>query len=115
MRARLVDRKILNDLNYLWLVKYVDSCFRLSAGLFSRLESRNLSMVYVKEKIDEAEPVRPPVEKIEEYQADDFLDLPDDDINNDQISFGKTKGGNSVLNDSLNNLRGMTTEKIKNI
>lgn len=52
MRARLVDRKILNDLNYLWLVKYVDSCFRLSAGLFSRLESRNLSMVYVKEKID---------------------------------------------------------------
>lgn len=31
---KIVDKKIINDLDYLRLVKYVDNCFRLSSALF---------------------------------------------------------------------------------
>jgi hypothetical protein len=44
------------DLNYLGFVKYVDNIFNLSAALFeppfARMQAKNLSLVYVKEKID---------------------------------------------------------------
>lgn len=37
-RMRQVDKKILNNLNYLWLVKYVDNIFRLSSTLYNSIE-----------------------------------------------------------------------------
>jgi len=49
---KLVDKKILNDLNYLWLVKYVDNCYRFSSALWANVYSKNLSLVFIKEKID---------------------------------------------------------------
>ena len=52
-RMRQVDKKIINDLDYLWLVKYMKNCFYLSSVLFNRNEQRHLSLVYVKEKVDE--------------------------------------------------------------
>jgi hypothetical protein len=58
-RIRQVDSKVLNDLNYLWLVKYVDNIFRLSSSLFDRPQEQNLSKVYIKEKIDESQNVFP--------------------------------------------------------
>lgn len=51
-RMRQVDRKILNDLNYLWLVKYINNIFDLSYSLFDRSRAQHLSKVFVKEKID---------------------------------------------------------------
>jgi hypothetical protein len=56
---RQVDKKILNDLNYLWLVKYVNNIFELSSTLFNRKQEQNLSKVYIKEKIDESMDVVP--------------------------------------------------------
>jgi hypothetical protein len=56
---RQVDKKILNDLNYLWLVKYVNNIFELSSTLFTRKQEQNLSKVYIKEKIDESMDVVP--------------------------------------------------------
>jgi hypothetical protein len=45
-----------NDLNYLWLVKYVNNLFNLSSALFkptmASMQAKNLSLVFVKEKID---------------------------------------------------------------
>lgn len=45
-----------NDLNYLWLVKYVDNLFNLSSALFqppfASMQTKNLSLVFVKDKID---------------------------------------------------------------
>ena len=54
LRIRQVDLKINDILNYLWLVKTADNCFRLSTSLFKRIQEKYLSMVYVKEKVDEA-------------------------------------------------------------
>lgn len=52
-RIRQVDKKILNDLNYLWLVKYVNNIFDLASVLFGeRRQVQNLSKVFIKEKID---------------------------------------------------------------
>lgn len=51
---RQIDKKLLNDLNYLWLVKHVDTLFQLSSALFNRIQAKNLSLVYVKEKVDES-------------------------------------------------------------
>lgn len=56
---RQVDKKVLNDLNYLWLVKYVNNVFELSSSLFNRKQEQNLSKVYIKEKIDESMDVVP--------------------------------------------------------
>jgi len=33
----MVDKKIVNDLDYLWVVKHVDNMFRLSSALFEKL------------------------------------------------------------------------------
>jgi len=52
---RQIEKKIKNDLNYVWLVRYVDTIFNLSSSLFDRLQAKNLSLVFVKEKIDEEE------------------------------------------------------------
>ena len=60
MRMRQIEKKIQNDLNYLWLVRYVDNIFMLSSALFDRIQAKNLSLVFVKEKIDESELVVPP-------------------------------------------------------
>jgi hypothetical protein len=62
MRIRQVDKKILNDLNYLWLVKYTNNIFGLSSALFARKQEQNLSKVYIKEKIDESLDVNPQME-----------------------------------------------------
>lgn len=56
---RQVDKKILNDLSYLWLVKYLNNIFELSSSLFTRKQEQNLSKVYIKEKIDESMDVVP--------------------------------------------------------
>jgi len=56
---RQAEKKMNNDLNYLWLVKYVDSLFILSSALFDQPAAKNLSMVFVKEKVDESEQVVP--------------------------------------------------------
>lgn len=47
-RMRQVDKKIVNDLHYLWLIKYVNNIFQLSSTLFPRIEAQNLSKVYIK-------------------------------------------------------------------
>jgi hypothetical protein len=52
MRIRQIEKKIKNDLNYLWLVKHVDSMFTLSSSLFERIQAKNLSLVFVKEKLN---------------------------------------------------------------
>ena len=57
MRMRQIEKKINNDLNYVWLVRYVDTAFNLSSALFDRLQAKNLSLVFVKDKIEESEPV----------------------------------------------------------
>lgn len=49
---REIDKKIINNLDYLWLVKYVDNCFNLSSAYFDRIQEKHLSLVYVKEKIN---------------------------------------------------------------
>jgi hypothetical protein len=59
VRMRQVDKKMLNDLNYLWLVKYVNNIFHLSSTLFARPQEKILSKVYIKEKIDESMDVVP--------------------------------------------------------
>ena len=103
LRMRQVEKKIKNDLNYLWLVKYVDNIFNLSSGLFERLQAKNLSLVFVKEKLDENQKVRPPVEVVQALEENDFIDY--NDINNDndiqdakELLPGKKKG--RVLNES---------------
>jgi hypothetical protein len=45
---RQIDKKMNNDLNYLWLVKYTSNIFQLSSALFLRPEERHLSMVFIK-------------------------------------------------------------------
>ena len=59
LRIRQVDKKMNDVLSYLWLVKTADNCYRLSTSLFRRIQERYLSMVFVKEKVDEAMEVQP--------------------------------------------------------
>ena len=61
-RMRQIDKKIQNDLHYLYLVRNVDTLFHLSSALFERLQAKNLSLVFVKEKIDESERIVAPVQ-----------------------------------------------------
>lgn len=82
---RIIDQKIRNDLNYLSLVKYVDNVFKLSSSLFGIneqrnefvYEERNLSLVFVKEKLDESAPVKPDIDQYQEDNHDDadFLEM----------------------------------------
>ena len=51
-RMRHVDKKISNDLHYLWLAKTTDNIFNMSTALFETPEERRLSMVFLKDKID---------------------------------------------------------------
>lgn len=64
---RQVDRKIVNDLNYLWLVKYINNIFDLSYSLFDRSRAQHLSKVFVKEKIDESQNVVQVIEVEEKH------------------------------------------------
>ena len=52
---RQVEKKIQHNLNYVWLVRHVDNIFMLSSALFDRIQAKNLSLVFLKEKIDEGE------------------------------------------------------------
>ena len=52
-RMKAVHDKIDNTLSHLTLLKYTDSCFRLSSSLFSKLEAKNFSLLYFREKIFE--------------------------------------------------------------
>lgn len=74
---KLVDKKILNDLNYLWLVKYVDNCYRFSSALWANVYSKNLSLVFIKEKIDQAEEVKPLAEEKDDVEDQDFIQFND--------------------------------------
>ena len=74
-------------LSYLWLVKTVDNCFRLSTSLFGMIQERSLSMVFVKEKVDEGMEVRPEAHLVEEVQQDDF---------NDTILYGTQESFNTT-------------------
>jgi hypothetical protein len=56
-RMQLVNDKIEHSLSHLTLLKYTDNCFRLSSAFFSRLEAKNFSLLYFKEKIFEDEMV----------------------------------------------------------
>jgi hypothetical protein len=47
-RMRQIDKKIQNDLHYLYLVRNVDTIFHLSSALFERVQAKNLSQVFVK-------------------------------------------------------------------
>lgn len=58
-RMRETDDKIRKDMHYLKLVKLTDTCWRLSAALFSTLASKDLALIYLKEKIDERDIVVP--------------------------------------------------------
>ena len=74
-RMRQVDRKMLNDLNYLWLVKYINNIFDLSYSLFDRSRAQHLSKVFVKEKIDESQNVVQVVEVEEKNDDEEFMDF----------------------------------------
>lgn len=76
-RMRQVDKKIVNDLNYLWLVKYVNNIFELSSTLFNRRQEQNLSKVFIKEKIDESSNVIPQAEVKLRVKDDELIDLED--------------------------------------
>jgi hypothetical protein len=47
------------DLNYLELTKSIDTCYRISSSLFSNIIEKDVSLIYFREKIDEAELVKP--------------------------------------------------------
>lgn len=53
IRMRQIEKKIKHDLSYLWLVKNVDNLYQLSSAFFQRIQAKNLSLIYIKEKIDE--------------------------------------------------------------
>lgn len=74
-RMRQVDRKIVNDLNYLWLVKYINNIFDLSYSLFDRSRAQHLSKVFVKEKIDESQNVVQIIEVEENHDDEEFMDF----------------------------------------
>ena len=75
VRMRQVDKKIVNDLNYLWLVKYVNNIFHLSTTLFARPQEKSLSKVYIKEKIDESIDVVPQQEPQPRVRDEDLIDI----------------------------------------
>ena len=52
---RIVDEKMSRNLNYLSIAKQTDNCFRLSSSVFSTLEEKDLSLVYLKERVDDSE------------------------------------------------------------
>jgi hypothetical protein len=58
------------DLDYLNLVKSVDTCYRLSSSLFDKIPEKDLSLIYFREKIDESELVKP--KRINELKNDEF-------------------------------------------
>ena len=91
---RQIDKKIQNDLHYLYLVRNVDTLFHLSSALFERLQAKNLSLVFVKEKIDESERVlaQVEVEEVPQVQDADFMN------NVEAEEDSKDKSGNKVLN-----------------
>ena len=62
-RMKAMHRKIDNSLSHLSLLKYTDSCFRLSSSVFSKLEAKNFSLLYFREKIFENEQVVPEVQE----------------------------------------------------
>jgi len=47
------------DLNYLELTKSIDTCYRISSSLFSNIIEKDVSLIFFREKIDEAELVKP--------------------------------------------------------
>jgi hypothetical protein len=103
-RMRQVDKKVLNNLHYLWLVKYVDNVFQLSASLFPLIAAQNLSKVYIKEKIDESLPVVPVVEEQPRpTNDDDFIDAEKLNIS-----------ANNSVNDSFGDQKELETRNSKN-
>lgn len=54
-----VDEKIERDLDYLELTKKIDTCYKISSSLFSNIVEKDVSLIYFREKIDEAELVKP--------------------------------------------------------
>jgi hypothetical protein len=99
VRMRQVDKKIQNDLNYLWLIKHVDNLYLLSSSLFQGLPAKNLSLVFLKDKVDENEEVRPPASQPEELTSEvDFIGYDDFQRENPKLL---EKGRNQVLNESL--------------
>lgn len=86
------------DLDYLNLVKNVDSCYRLSGALFENIAEKDLSLIYFREKIDESEQVKP--KRINEIKNDDFEDDEflefDDDFQNQEL-LSVNNGTNNIL------------------
>jgi hypothetical protein len=58
------------DTNYLNLVKQIDNCYRISSSLFESRVEKDLSLIYFREKIDEAELVKP--KRISELNQEEF-------------------------------------------
>ena len=92
-----------NDLNYLWLVKYVDNLYSLSSSLFDKRQAKNLSLVFVKDKIDESQQVLARGMRQEarhnQQEFNDEIDIGGGDIG-EKINFSTNKKNNKVLNES---------------
>ena len=69
------------------LVKNVDNCYRLSSSLFNNIHEKDLSLIYFREKIDEAELVKPKrISELQnnEFEDDEFLEF-DDEVANHNL------------------------------
>lgn len=56
--------------------------FQLSSAFFEKIQAKNLSLVFVKEKIDEGSEVKQAVQAIERVEDSDFVNFHDDDEDN---------------------------------